>query len=356
MSQTKMVQNADVEVREVSSIEEYDGCIRLQREAFGLPDLEISPRRHLIVSRMAGGWTLGAFIEGKLVGFVHHMAAAYGDQIFGYSHMMGGYAGGQAQYVRVPFADVGPIKIPNHLDDEKVLFLSDIFPTGYMAAENCNIHSGDVIAIWGCGPVGQFAIRSAYMLGAEKVIAIDFVAERLEMADQGKAQIINHSKVDDLVEVLKQMTGGRGPDACIDAVGMEAHGKGLPGLYDQAKWKLGLSFDRPTVLRQAIQACRKGGTVSLPGVYGGFVDKIPFGAAFGKGLTFRMGQTHVHSYLQPLLGRIERGEIDPSFVITHRISLDDVPDMYRMFRDKEQGCIKVVIDPWKYGQASLLAA
>lgn len=290
-----------------------------------------------------------AWIAEKMYGYS-------GSGLFGYSHMMGGYAGGQAQYARVPFADVGPIKIPNHLEDEKVLFLSDIFPTGYMAAENCNIHPGDVIAIWGCGPVGQFAIRSAYMLGAEKVIAIDFVPERLEMAARGKAQIINYSKVDDLVEVLQQLTGGRGPDACIDAVGMEAHGKGLPGLYDQAKWKLGLTFDRPTVLRQAIQACRKGGTVSLPGVYGGLVDKIPFGAAFGKGLTFRMGQTHVHSYLQPLLDRIERGEIDPSFVITHRITLDDVPNMYRIFRDKEQGCIKVVIDPWKYGQASLLAA
>jgi threonine dehydrogenase-like Zn-dependent dehydrogenase len=276
--------------------------------------------------------------------------------LYGYSHMMGGYAGGQAQYARVPFADVGPIKIPDHLDDEKVLFLSDIFPTGYMAAEACNIHPGDVIAIWGCGPVGQFAIRSAYMLGAEKVIAIDFIPERLDMADAGGAQIVNYEKVDDVVEVLKQMTGGRGPDACIDAVGSEAHGKGLSGMYDVAKFRMGLAFDRPTVLRDAIQACRKGGTVSMPGVYGGFLDKIPFGAAFNKGLTFRMGQTHMQRYLKPLLERVERGEIDPSFVITHRISLDEVPEMYRVFREKEQGCIKVVIDPWKYGQASLLAA
>jgi threonine dehydrogenase-like Zn-dependent dehydrogenase len=276
--------------------------------------------------------------------------------LYGYSHMTGGYAGGQAQYARVPFADVGPIKVPDHLDDEKVLFLSDIFPTGYMAAEACNIHPGDVIAIWGCGPVGQFAIRSAYMLGAEKVIAIDFIPERLDMADAGGAQIVNYEKVDDVVEILKQMTGGRGPDACIDAVGSEAHGKGLAGMYDVAKFRMGLAFDRPTVLRQAIQACRKGGTVSTPGVYGGLLDKIPFGAAFNKGLTFRMGQTHMQRYLKPLLERVERGEIDPSFVITHRITLDEVPEMYRVFREKEQGCIKVVIDPWKYGQASLLAA
>jgi threonine dehydrogenase-like Zn-dependent dehydrogenase len=269
--------------------------------------------------------------------------------------MMGGYAGGQAQYVRVPFADIGPIKVPDHLSDEQVLFLSDIFPTGYMAAENGNIKQGDVVAIWGCGPVGQFAIRSAFMLGAEQVIAIDMIPERLDMADRGRAQIIDYAKTDDIVELLKQMTAGRGPDVCIDAVGLEAHGKGLPGLYDVAKQRLKLSFDRPTVLRECIQACRKGGNVSIPGVYGGFLDKIPFGAAFSKGLNFRMGQTHMMRYMKPLLERIERGEIDPSFVITHRITLDEVPDMYRIFRDKQQGCIKCVIDPWKDGEMQLAA-
>jgi len=275
--------------------------------------------------------------------------------LFGYSHMMGGYAGGQAQYARVPYADVGPIKVPEQLSDEQVLFLSDIFPTGYMAAENGDIKQGDVVAVWGCGPVGQFAIRSAYMLGAERVIAIDLVPERLDMADRGHAQIVDYGKTDDIVEVLKQMTAGRGPDVCIDAVGLEAHGHGLPGLYDVAKQRLKLSFDRPTVLRECIQACRKGGTVSIPGVYGGFLDKIPFGAAFNKGLKFRMGQTHMMRYMRPLLERIERSEIDPSFVITHRITLDDVPDMYRIFRDKQEGCIKCVIDPWREGQMQLAA-
>ena len=266
--------------------------------------------------------------------------------LYGYSHMMGGYAGGQAQYARVPFADVGPIKIQNGLGDEQVLFLSDIFPTGYMAAENCDIKQGDVIAIWGCGPVGQFAIRSAFLLGAEKVIAIDRFPERLNLAREGKADIINYEQVDDIVEELKWMTGGRGPDACIDAVGMEAHANTLPGWYDTAKQRMRVSFDRPLVLRQAIQACRKGGIVSIPGVYGGFLDKVPFGAAMNKGLTFRMGQTHMMRYMQPLLKRVENGEIDPSFVITHRIRLDEVPEAYRMFRDKQDHCIKVVIDPW----------
>ncbi len=271
--------------------------------------------------------------------------------LFGYSHMMGGYAGGQAQFVRVPFADIGPIKVPENLSDDQVLFLSDIFPTGYMAAENCNIHRGDVVAVWGCGPVGQFAIRSAFLLGAGQVIAIDLVPERMEMARQGGAQVIDYEELDDLVETLKLMTGGRGPDSCIDAVGLEAHAKGLPGVYDVAKQKAGLSFDRPNVLRQAIQACRKGGTVSIPGVYGGFLDRIPFGAAFAKGLTLRMGQTHVHNYLRPLLGRIEQGQIDPSFVITHRLNLDDAPRAYRTFREKKQHCIKVVMDPWREGRA-----
>ena len=274
-----------------------------------------------------------------------------GSALFGYSHMMGGYAGGQAQFARVPFADVGPIKIPDGLSDEQVLFLSDIFPTGYMAAENCNIKPGDVIAIWGCGPVGQFAIRSAFMLGAERVLAIDFLPERLEMARQAGAETFSYDAMDDVVEVLKQTTGDRGPDACIDAVGMEAHGKGVPGFYDNAKQRLRLSSDRPGVLRQAIQACRKGGVVSIPGVYRGMLDKINFGAAFSKGLSFRMGQTHVHNYLKPLLAHIENGEIDPEFVITHRVTLDEAPDAYRIFRDKQQRCIKVVIDPWKEGQA-----
>ncbi len=286
-----------------------------------------------------------AWLAEKLYGFS-------GSGLFGYSHMMGGYAGGQAQYARVPFADVGPIKIPDGLRDDQVLFLSDIFPTGYMAAENCTIRPGYVVAVFGCGPVGQFAIRSAFMLGAERVIAIDRVRERLEMARQAKADVFNYDDDDDVVEVLKQMTGGRGPDACIDCVGMEAHGHDFVALYDLTRQKLSLSFDRPKVLRQAIQACRKGGTVSVPGVYGGLLDKIPFGSAFGKGLTFKMGQTHVHSYLNPLLHRIEVGEIDPSFVITHRMNLDDAPSAYRTFRDKQDECIKVVLDPWQDGRSS----
>jgi threonine dehydrogenase-like Zn-dependent dehydrogenase len=269
-----------------------------------------------------------------------------GSGLFGYSHMMGGYAGGQAQYVRVPFADVGPIKVPSSLSDEQVLFLSDIFPTGYMAAENCNIQPGDTIAVWGCGPVGLFAIRSAFMLGASRVIAIDREPKRLALAAwHGKAETINYEK-DDVFEKLRDMTGGMGPDACIDAVGLEAHGTSLDAWYDRAKVSMYLATDRPVALRQAIRACRKGGTVSIPGVYGGFLDKVPFGAAFGKGLTLKMGQTHVHKYLPVLLDRIERGDIDPSFVITHRLGLDDGPDAYQMFRDKRHGCVKVVLNPW----------
>jgi threonine dehydrogenase-like Zn-dependent dehydrogenase len=280
-----------------------------------------------------------AWIAEKMYGFS-------GSALFGYSHMLGGYAGGQAQYARVPFADVGPIKISSDLRDEQVLFLSDIFPTGYMAAENCDIKPGDVIAVWGCGPVGQFTIKSAFLLGAEKVIAIDRFPERLNMAKEAGADVINYGEVDDIVEELKWRTGGRGPDACIDVVGMEAHGHGFMPVVDRAKQAMKLSFDRPNVLRQAIQACRKGGVVSVPGVYGGFLDKIPFGASFGKGLTLKMGQTHVHRYLQPLLNRIQNGEIDPSFVITHRLSLDEAPQAYKTFRDKQQNCIKVVLDPW----------
>src|SRR5947209_17861755 len=225
--------------------------------------------------------------------------------LFGYSHIYGGYSGGKAKYVRVPFADVGHVKIPDGLTDEQVVFLSDIFPTGYMAAENCDIQPGDTVAIWGCGPVGQFAIQSAYMLGAERVIAIDFIPERLRMAqEQGKAEVINDEENTDVVQLLKDMTGGRGPDACIDAVGLEAHGENIGGKIDVAKQKSRLATDRPHVLRLAIQACRKGGTVSIPGVYGGYLDKFPMGSAFAKALTFKMGQTFVHNYLRPLLSRM----------------------------------------------------
>lgn len=264
--------------------------------------------------------------------------------LFGYSHLFGGYAGGQAEYARVPFADVGLLKIPDGLRDEQVLFLTDIFPTGYMAAENCNIQPGDVVAVWGCGPVGQFAIRSAFMLGAERVIAIDRVPERLQMAQQSQAEILNYEEVD-AGEAVTEMTGGRGPDACIDAVGMEAHGTGIDSLYDQAKQTLRLETGRPTALRQVILACRKGGHVSVPGVYGGFLDKVPMGAAFNKGLTLKMGQTHVHKYLRPLLERIQQGEIDPSFVITHRLNLAEAPNGYEIFKHKKDNCIKVVLNP-----------
>jgi threonine dehydrogenase-like Zn-dependent dehydrogenase len=283
-----------------------------------------------------------AWMAEKLYGF-----SAAG--LYGYSHLYGGYAGGQAEFARVPYADVGPIKIPASLTDEQVLFLSDIFPTGYMAAENCNIQPGQTVAVWGCGPVGQFAIQSAYLLGAERVIAIDRIPERLAMArEHGQAETIDYEDDRDIVEALKQMTGGRGPDACIDAVGMEAHGTGISFPYDAAKQKSRLSTDRPTALRVAIQACGKGGTVSMAGVYGGFLDKMPFGAAFAKGLSFKMGQTHVHRYLHPLLERIERGEIDPSFVITHRLSLQDAPHGYEIFKKKEDQCIKVALKPGAY--------
>jgi threonine dehydrogenase-like Zn-dependent dehydrogenase len=265
--------------------------------------------------------------------------------LFGYSHMLGGYAGGQAEYVRVPFADIGPIKIPEDIDDEKVLFLSDIFPTGYMAAENCNIQPGDTLAIWGCGPVGQFAIKSAYLLGADRVIAIDDNRDRLRMAaEEGHAETLAFDD-EDIYEKLKEMTGGMGPDACIDAVGLEAHGTSIDALYDRANTALYLGTDRPHALRQAIYACRKGGTVSVAGVYGGFLDKVPLGAAFAKGLTFKMGQTHVHKYMHPLLARIQKDEIDPSFVITHRMSLTDAPEAYKMFKRQSEQCIKVVLKP-----------
>ncbi|MGH9414142.1 MAG: zinc-dependent alcohol dehydrogenase [Terriglobales bacterium] len=277
-------------------------------------------------------------------------ARLYGGAVgalFGYSHLMGGYAGAQAQYVRVPYADVGPLKIPDQVSDDQALFLSDIFPTGYMAAERCGITPGDTVAIWGCGPVGQFAIRSALLLGAGKVIAIDRVPERLRLAAAGGAEPLNYAEAGDLLEELQWCTGGRGPDACIDAVGLEAHGHTMGSLNDRAKTSLHLETDRATVLRQAILACRKGGTVSIPGVYGGLLDSVPFGAAFAKGLTLRTGQTHVHRYLQPLLARIQHGEIDPTFVITHRLPLAEAPRAYRMFRERQQGCIKVVLDPWQ---------
>ncbi|HWD97762.1 MAG TPA: zinc-dependent alcohol dehydrogenase [Bryobacteraceae bacterium] len=263
--------------------------------------------------------------------------------LFGYSHLFGGYAGGQAQYARVPFADVGPLKIPESVEDEHALFLTDIFPTGYMAAENCAIKPGDVVAVWGCGPVGQFAIRSAFLLGASRVAAIDDQPSRLELAQKGGAETLNYSD-SDIVERLKNLTAGRGPDACIDAVGMEAHGTTADAVYDYAKSALKLETDHPHALRQAIQACRKGGVVSIPGVYGGVIDKFPLGVAFAKGLTFRMGQTNVHHYLKPLLDRVEKGEIDPSFVITHRMPLDQGAEAYSSF-DSRDGCIKVVLRP-----------
>lgn len=281
--------------------------------------------------------------------------------LFGFSHMYGGFAGGQAQFLRVPFADVGPIKIPEHLPDEKALFLSDIFPTGYMAAENCSIEPGDIIAIWGAGPVGQFAIRSAFLLGAGRVIVIDNIPERLEMAAEAGAETINFQEDDDLndknlFDLLKSMTDGHGPHACIDAVGMEAHGTSPGEIYDWIKMGLRLATDRPNVLRQAIQACRKGGTVSVPGVYAGFLDKIPFGAAFNKGLTIKAGQTHVQRYTKPLLDLIATGKIDPSFVITHQVALDEAPEAYETFKHHRDGCIKVVLKPWETQTAGKVRA
>jgi threonine dehydrogenase-like Zn-dependent dehydrogenase len=263
--------------------------------------------------------------------------------LFGYSHMLGGYAGGQAEYARVPFADVGPLKIPEGMPDEQVLFLSDIFPTGYMAAENCDIQGGDTIAVWGCGPVGLFAIKSAYLLGAERVIAIDRFPERLRMArEQAGAETLDYEEVD-VHEALKDMTGGRGPDACIDAVGLEAHG--MEYLYDRVKQTLMLESDRPIALRQAIMACRNGGTVSVAGVYGGFIDKFPIGSLMNRALTLKSGQAHVHRYLHPLLERIQKGEIDPSFLITHTMRLEDAPHGYDIFMNKQDECIKVVLKP-----------
>jgi threonine dehydrogenase-like Zn-dependent dehydrogenase len=265
--------------------------------------------------------------------------------IFGYSHLLGGFAGGQAEYARVPFADVGTLKIPDGLSDEQVLFLSDIFPTGYMGAEMCGIKPGDTIAVWGCGPVGQFAIASAYLLGAERVIGIDRFPERLRMAqERGGAETINYEEAD-VFETLREMTAGRGPDACIDAVGMEAHAPGILYAYDRVKQAMMLETDRAYALRQAIMACRNGGTVSVIGVYGGMIDKFPMGAVMNRSLTIKTGQAHVQRYMRPLLARIQNGEIDPSFVITHHMRLDDAPRAFEIFVNKEDDCIKIVLKP-----------
>lgn len=277
----------------------------------------------------------------------HMVEKLYGfscSALFGYSHMFGGYAGGQAEYARVPFADVGPFKIPEGLEDDQVVFLTDIFPTGYMAAENCNIQKGDSVAVWGAGPVGQFAIRSAFLLGAERVFAIDDVPERLKMASEAGAIPINFGD-ETVFERLVELTGGRGPDSCIDCVGMEAHGMSVDAIYDRVKTATYMATDRPAALRQAINCCRKGGTVSIPGVYAGFLDKVPMGAAFGKGLTFKMGQTHVHKYLPKLLEHVQKGDIDPRFVITHKAPLSDAVRMYDIFSKKKENCIKVVLKP-----------
>jgi len=267
--------------------------------------------------------------------------------IFGYSHMLGGFDGGQAEYVRVPYADVGPIKVPSTLSDDQSLFLSDIFPTGYMAAENADIKRGDTVAIWGCGPVGQFAIQSAFMLGAERVIAIDSVAERLDMAKKhSRVELIRTTDRDDVYEKLMEMTNGKGPDSCIDAVGAEAHGDTLIGkAVDKTKEVLQLPMSRPYVLQQIMMSCKKAGTVSIPGVYIGMVNEIPFGAAMNKALTFKMGQTHVQRYLKPLLDKVDEGLIDPSFIITHRMKLDEAPKAYDLFKNKEDKCVKVVLTP-----------
>jgi threonine dehydrogenase-like Zn-dependent dehydrogenase len=265
--------------------------------------------------------------------------------LFGYSHLLGGFAGGQAEYMRVPYADVGPIKVPDGLTDEQVLFLSDIFPTGYMAADFCNLKGGETVAIWGCGPVGQFAIRSAFMLGAERVIAIDTVPERMAMARAAGAIVLDF-KEEDVYDRIMALTNGRGADACIDAVGTEASATGsLDSFVDRVKVATFMGTDRPHVLRQAIHCCRNFGTVSIVGVYGGFLDKIPMGSAINRGLTFRMAQTPVQHYLPILMEKVQKGEIDPSFVITHTAPLEQGPELYKTFRDKKDGCIKVVLKP-----------
>jgi threonine dehydrogenase-like Zn-dependent dehydrogenase len=264
--------------------------------------------------------------------------------LFGYSHMLGGFAGGQAEYARVPFADVGPIKVPSHLSDEQVLFLSDILPTAYMGAEMCDIKPGQVIAVWGAGPVGQFAIASARLLGAERVIAIDRLPYRLRMAREkaGATDVVNYEETD-VYEMLQELTAGRGPDACIDAVGLESHSHGPMYAVDRSKQALMLETDRPLALRQAIRCCKNGGIVSVSGVYGGFIDHFPMGAIVNRALTIRSGQCHVHRYLKPLLARIEQGEIDPSFIVTHRLPLTEAASAFDMFLHKTDGCEKVVL-------------
>lgn len=279
-----------------------------------------------------------AWIQEKLYGFGT-------SGIFGYSHAFGGYAGAFAEYVRIPFADYGAVEVPKDIPDEKLLPISDAFPTGYMGADMCNIQPGDVVAVWGCGPVGLFAMRSAYILGAERVVAIDRVPERLQMAQNfGQAEIINYEEID-AGEALREMTGGRGPDACIDAVGLEAHGMGLEGFYDEAKQTIKLETDRPHVIRQMILACRKGGTVSIMGVYGGFIDKVPMGAAFNKGLTLKMGQMFGQKYMPMLLGRILEGEINPSSLFTHHLPLEKAKQGFEIFKHKQDNCIKVLLKP-----------
>ncbi len=265
--------------------------------------------------------------------------------LFGYTHLLGGYSGGRAEYLRVPFADAGPIKVPDGLSDEQVLFLSDIFPTGYMAADFCNIQPGDTIAIWGCGPVGQMAIKSAFILGAERIIAIDAVPERLALARDSGAITLDYLD-DDIYDRIIELTNGRGADACIDAVGTESDpAASWDARVDRIKVATFMGTDRPHVLRQAIYCCRNFGTVSIVGVYGGLLDKIPMGSAISRGLTFKMAQTPVQQYLPILMERIINGEIDPSFIITHTGSLEDGPDLYRTFSEKKDGCIKVVLKP-----------
>lgn len=264
--------------------------------------------------------------------------------LFGYSHMYGGFAGGQAQYARVPFIDVGACILPDGISEEHALFLSDIFPTGYMAAENCNIQPGQTVAVWGCGPVGQFSIRSAMLLGAGKVIAVDNDETRLELARAGGAETLNYDKAD-IYQSMKDMTAGRGPDACIDAVGMEANGHTPDAVIDGVLQAVKLQTDRSHALREALMCCRGGGTVSMPGVYIGILDNFPLGIAFGKGLTLKMGQTHVQKYMEPLLERIAKNEIDPRFLISHRITMEEIPNAYDMFSKHEHSCTKVVINP-----------
>jgi len=274
---------------------------------------------------------------------------AYGHAsagIFGYSHAFGGYAGSHAQYIRVPFIDKGAFKIPEGIEDERAVFVSDAFPTGYMAADMCDIQPGDIVAVWGCGGVGLMAMESAYLLGAERVIAIDRIPERLQLAkERAKAEILDYSQTDNIIEVLSEMTGGRGPDRCIDAVGMEAHSNSVDYYYDRVKQAVRFQTDRPTVLRQAIMACRKGGTVSIVGVYGGLLDKFPMGAAMNKALTLRMGQMHAQKYIPRLLEHVAIGDVDPSYLLTHKLSLDRGPEGYKLFKDKSEHCVRSVFAP-----------